>query len=425
MKKQMSILFFLALLSLTQSWGQPEVVAQTKNVFKDTIQSTALTIYKDATLAQQMRTLTVDAGRNTYFLGHIPSTIYPESLMITLVPGNKDIQVLECSVGEETNNPDLQMKMLLDSKTSSTCNAELLYLFKNLEWRIDYVLHFSPNYEEVYLNGWIEIANKSGVPFSKAQVQFVDSRIPAYYSSLNVSSVTSDEKDKLSAPDALLSSNYPHAYIYALPIDIPALGSKRISWVYSQHVEAKQDFRVFVGDHYLEDMEGKPAHPTVETWISFANTNDHGLGQPLPSGVASLYHADEKGRLEVLGKASIPHTPIGQDVSVKIPPTQAENCSFTTGQARALKAFETELDQAEFKKLSDKITEASYRLNLKNKSDRPITIRVTLDLPNGEWTIVKENLSHQQNGDQQAFWTIQVDANSEVDLKYRVRLIRV
>ncbi len=420
MKRQVLVLACLALLSFPQSWAEPEVTTQSKTVSKDTIQTTALTIYKDATLVQQMRALTVEAGKNTYSLNQIPSSIYPESLMITLLQNDGNMELLEYSVGGETDNPDLQMKMLIDSKTSGVCNTNILYLFKSLEWRIDYVLHFSPHYEEVFLNGWIEIVNKSRISFANTQVQFVDSKVPAYYSH----SAGVDETNKQCAPDAVSPSNsYPHAYIYTLPIDIPTLGSKKIAWVHSQHVKAKQDFRVFVGGHYLEDMETKSAHPTVETWISFTNTDEHGLGKPLPTGLASLYHADEKGRLQVLGKASIPHTPVGHDVSVKIPPTQAENCALT-GQVQALKSFETELEQTEYKKLSDKITEAGYRLNLKNKSDRPITIRVTLDLPDGEWTIVRENISHQQDGDKQAFWTIQVNANAEIDLKYRVRLIR-
>ena len=109
---------------------------------------------------------------------------------------------------------------------------------------------------------------------------------------------------------------------------------------------------------------------------------------------------------------------------MKVPATQAEKNFSTPNDNKALRTFETELEQTEFKKLSDKITESSYRLNLKNKANQPITIRVTLDLPQGEWTVVRENISHQQNGDQQVFWTIQIGANSEVDLKYRVRLIR-
>eukprot|EP01037_Dinobryon_pediforme_P011687 gene11687-11776_t len=47
------------------------------------------------------------------------------------------------------------------------------------------------------------------------------------------------------------------------------------------------------------------------------NTKEQTLGMPLPKGEVTLYHGDEKGAIEVLGKAFIPHTAMAKDPTVK------------------------------------------------------------------------------------------------------------
>ncbi|MBY0462425.1 MAG: hypothetical protein K2Q34_04515 [Alphaproteobacteria bacterium] len=423
MKKQ-SLILLMASLMISSFSAFAEAEVQGKLPLKDGVQSNILTIYKDATLIQQIRSISTESGKDGSFQG-IPNSICPESFMISSATKENGFEISEFSLAPAAAGAsDLGVTLSFKNTTSNLLKEiQLLYLFKNLDWHIDYAFYFSPNYEDVKLNAWIEVNNKSGVAFPKAQIQFIDCLVPASFSPLNPPS-DSQADIQSHKKDALTLSDHAHAYVYDQLVDIPANGAKRISWVNSQAIKAKQDYRLFVGGAYLEDMEGKPAHPVVETWISFQNTKEQTLGHPLPKGEATLYHGDEKGAIEVLGKAFIPHTSVGQEISVKIPATQAEKNFSTTNDNKALQSFETELEQTEFKKLSDKITESSYRLNLKNKANQPITIRVTLDLPKGTWTVVRENISHQQNGDHQVFWTIQIGANSEVDLKYRVRLIR-
>ena len=425
MRKQNVILLIASLLfSSFAAFGNAEV--QEKLPLKDSIQSNILTIYKDATLIQQIRSISPEAGKDGYSFQGIPSSICPESFMISSSAKENSFEISEFSLAPAAaGTSDLGMILSFKNTTPNLLKQiQLLYLFKNLDWHIDYALYFSANYEDVKLNAWIEVNNQSGVAFSKAQIQFIDCSIPASFVALSPVVDSAKADMQLHKEETHVMPEHAYAYVCDRLIDIPASGAKRISWVNSQGIKAKQDYRLFVGGAYLEDMEGKTTRPMVETWLSFQNTKEQTLGQPLPKGEATLYHSDEKGAIEVLGKALIPHTAVGQEVSVKVPATQAEKNFTTTNDNKTLRSFETELEQTEFKKLSDKITEASYRLNLKNKANQPITIRVTLDLPQGEWTVVRENISHQQNGDQQVFWTIQIGANSEVDLKYRVRLIR-
>jgi len=82
MRKQNLILLTVSLfVGSFEAFGEAEV--HEKLPLKDSIQSNILTIYKDATLIQQTRSISTETGKdgNTSFQG-VPNTICPESLMI-------------------------------------------------------------------------------------------------------------------------------------------------------------------------------------------------------------------------------------------------------------------------------------------------------------------------------------------------------
>ena len=162
MKKQNLILVMISLwASSFSAFGSTEV--QEKSPVKDGVQSNILTIYKDATLIQQIRAISTEAGKAEYFFQGIPSSICPESFMISSVEKEGGFQVSEFSLAPPAaGTPDLGVVLSLNNSASNLIKQiQLLYLFKNLDWHIDYALYFSPNYENVKLNAWIEAYHPS------------------------------------------------------------------------------------------------------------------------------------------------------------------------------------------------------------------------------------------------------------------------
>ncbi len=380
--------------------------------------ATILTIYKDAALVKTRYPLSLEAGCHSYFLKGIAGTISPNTLMLTLHSNSKSASIkeyaLKGSERKESGSPTQSDKILelnIHTKTADChTQVDLLYLFKNLGWRIDYTMQFSPTYNSLDLNGWIEIVNQSGVAFPNATIQLVDSS-PA----LNL-----DNIDASGVPSASLKAPF---YSISGTVNLDKDSVKKINWVTAQSIQGQLHYRLFIGGDFLEDMNNKRAKPSIETWVTFVNTQKQGLGLPLPTGRATLYYRSKQNILESLGTVIIPHTNVDQELSVRLP-----LAAHNTGQGnnedelRRILAVETELEQTEFKKLSDKITEANYRLSLKNKSDQPISLQVVLDLPVAECKIVKENRTHVVDSPQQISWPIDIPAQSEVDLKYRLQI---
>ena len=380
---------------------------------------TILTIYKDAALVKKTHRLPLETGSHFYSIKGIAGTIYPTTLMLALHSNSKSAHIQEYSLNSpdhQDNNPAENaaktLELHIHTKSSDPhTHLDLLYLFKNLGWRIDYTMQFSPTYDTLELNGWIEITNHSGVDFHEATLQLIDSPAPTLKQ--NHTEALETESAPLKAP----------SYSVIQPVNIGKNDTKKINWVTSQAIHGHLRYRLFIGGDYLEDMNHKSGKPLIETWVTFINNQKEGLGLPLPAGSATLYYQSKQKTLESLGTVVIPATAIDQEVSVRLPLTvNNPSRDLDNHDLSKISAVETNLEQTEFKKLSDKITEANYRLSLKNKSCQPVSLQVVLDLPVANCKIVKENKTHVVHSPQQISWPIDIPAESEVDLKYRLQI---
>jgi hypothetical protein len=372
------------------------------------VQSSFLTVYNNAALARQQLTFATQTGTQPHTLSGLPGTLLPESIMLLLTnePTAESVRDFYVESQDAGKNATLHFTTAL-TDASLAKGASLIYAFKGLTWQSLYTLKLSPQLDSLSLNCWVEMANQTQASFKNASIQLVDGLAPHI------------ETKEGEAQAATLRA-------YSLPgsVDIQPDQTKRINWYSKQGLVSTQELRVSVGGEHLRDMEAKIAHLSVDTWLSISNSKEVGLGLPMPRGQAMLYYQDDQGNLELLGKTEINALMEGQELSVRVPATQAEKMGKALISSQSLRNLEVDLDQTEYKKLSDRISEANYRLTIRNKSDKPVVIRATLDLPTcEEWVIVRENIGHLENGPKQISWRIHAQPSGESDLKFRVRIV--
>ena len=388
--------------------------------------TTSLSVYKDVALLRKTHPLVSQVGIHSLSITGIPATWIPESLLINILPDNKKTRIIDYTIEPNPSESGLVLQLGInssDTATDSQRQLELIYLFTNFSWQINYVAELSPACDSLSFNGWIELKNKSGVSFDKVKVQLVDAPAPMrpllkVNSSVTPSALSSEKTETSQIME-------PHSYVIPDAIDFRKDGDKKVIWVQAQDIKAKQDYRVFVGGGLLEDRDGKIEHPPIETWISFSNNseNKEGLGQPLPGGMITIYQHDNVGGLEMLGQSTIPHTGTGQEISFKIPSTRSNKTALGS-DIEINQVVSSNLEQTDYKRLSEKIVELGYHVTLTNKSEQAVSVRVILNLPNVEWTVVRETPVHQQTHPQEIFWVIDIPAKGESDLKYRLRLMK-
>ncbi|MCB5253237.1 MAG: DUF4139 domain-containing protein [Candidatus Cloacimonadaceae bacterium] len=99
----------------------------------------------------------------------------------------------------------------------------------------------------------------------------------------------------------------------------------------------------------------------VQSLIKFVNTEDQGLGKPLPKGVIKVYKADDDGNLEFIGEDRINHTSRNEEVSI------------TTGTTFDLVASSSVRNQ---KTISQRASQREIHVHVKNNSSERKSINV-------------------------------------------------
>lgn len=379
---------------------------------------TFLTIYKDAVVVRRVSPLSLKAGRHGYTIKGVASTLIPSSLRLGLRPAAKGSRIEEYFLKSSSHHENRKdgaendLEISINASQSDPHNLiDMLYFFKELGWKFEYKLYLAPACDSLELSGEIEISNQSGIDFDRATISLIDSSAPSL-----------DLEDSGSSK-GLTAANAP---IYAVPhpMSLMKRSIKRVNLINNAAISVQQQYRLHVGGEHLDDLNGKAVKPPVEIWLNFLNDTQQGLGIPLPAGQAVIYYQRLKNTPEILGAVEIPYTSVNQSVSLRLP-AAANNNIKTSTEVTGLSAdssIEAELDQTEFKKLTNNITEANYKLCLVNKTNQPATIQVVLNLSSGSCKIVKESRPHRVDSPKQFSWAIDIPPKSEVDLKYRLQI---
>jgi hypothetical protein len=79
--------------------------------------------------------------------------------------------------------------------------------------------------------------------------------------------------------------------------------------------------------------------------------------------------------------------------------------------------------QTDFQRLGPRTVELEYQISLRNHKSDPITVAVNEPI-GGDWTILNSTFKYEKTAAFAARFTVPVAANSEAQLKYRVRIRR-
>ena len=131
--------------------------------------------------------------------------------------------------------------------------------------------------------------------------------------------------------------------------------------------------------------------------------------RPLPGGVARLYEPDSSGRLQLIGEASLDHTPAGEDLRLT-----AGN-AFDVTAKRVQSTYTTRRDS-----LNTWAT-ADYTVTLTNAKDSSVTVDILEQRP-GEWSVLSSSVPGEKLSSTTTRFRVVVPARGSKVLTYRVRV---
>ncbi|HEY3013334.1 MAG TPA: hypothetical protein VGJ36_11340 [Gemmatimonadales bacterium] len=163
-------------------------------------------------------------------------------------------------------------------------------------------------------------------------------------------------------------------------------------------------------------QQGEETEPPVEVTYTLKRPRKTDFGdRPLPGGVGRLYQADSAGGLQLVGEASMDHTPPGNDVKL------SAGKAFDLTAKRIQTSYVTRRDSTKARGMHTVAT-ADYRVTLKNAKDSTVTIDVQEERA-GEWAVITSSVPAEKVSSTITRFRVRVPPRGEAVLSYRIRVI--
>lgn len=299
---------------------------------------------------------------------------------------------------------------LLDNQGTDH-EVEVSYMTNDINWQADYVLTMNREETLIDLEGWVTLNNQSGTAYRDAQLKLVagDVNVASRQYRMQSKQVMADMAMASAAPmmEEEAFSEY-HLYTLERRTTIANNQTKQVSLLRGNNVTVEKEYE-FRGDTFNYSAQAKlqqNIHAAV--FLKFKNSEENGLGIPLPAGVMRVYQADKSGMLQFSGEDRIQHIP------------KNENVRLTLGRAFDVVADRVQTEQQWF---GPKTNETAFTISVRNRKETPITVDLIEPMLSDNWEIIEESAAHVKRDAQTIVYTLAVDADSEAILTYRVKSI--
>jgi hypothetical protein len=296
------------------------------------------------------------------------------------------------------------LSMLLQAPQAGERQVELTYLANEVGWKADYIANLNAEATRMTLNGWVTLTNRSGTAYENARLQLVAGTLNRVAPETRpVPMVMAARATKAEEMHEEKLADY-HLYTLPRPTTIENNQTKQVALLSASEVPVSREY--VLQNSAVEwwyqsrrpDMQ-KGMKPSV--YLRFENRGGD-LGIPLPAGIVRAYIPDSSGGVQLIGEDAIAHTARGELVSLRL------------GEAFDITADRVQTD---FRVVSERSRQSSYRIELRNADPKPVTVTVREPL-HGDWKITSETQEHVKESAGSVAWKIQVPGEGKAVLEY-------
>ena len=286
----------------------------------------------------------------------------------------------------------------LISPKSGRVPIQLSYLSGGFSWDVTYNTVWDG--EKLDFNSWVTINNRSGRAFENANLKLIAGEINRVREFTIRGGRSREVNFKMMAADEAAPSFEEkafhdfHMYTLDQKVSFANNQTKQLSLYPTMNVTAE--------GRYEYDLWGDG----VRSVIKFKNTEENGIGVPLPKGVIKVYKQDSDENMEFIGEDNINHT--GRNEEVKI----------NTGKAFDIVASTLSKDR---KNISRNVSEQTIQVTIRNNSNEEKTIDVFYQL-GGNARIIRSDIKPEIDSNNKATFTVKVPKDSQIIFTFRERI---
>ncbi|HOD94444.1 MAG TPA: DUF4139 domain-containing protein [Candidatus Hydrogenedentes bacterium] len=295
------------------------------------------------------------------------------------------------------------------SNDATDHEVEASYLAGGISWRADYVLTVGKDEKTMDLEGWVTLDNQSGATYNNAQLKLVAGDVniaapaPVMYREAKAMDMM------MAGAPPMMEESFSEYHLYALQrrTTIKEKQTKQVSLLSGKGIKISKKYEFRGNLAFYSSRLDAQKNQNADAFIVFENKEENGLGIPLPAGIMRVYQPDSSGMLQFSGEDRISHTPKNEEVRLILG-----------------KAFDVVGDrtQKDYKNLGPNTHEVEFELSIRNRKDTAIQLDVVEPMPGGDWQILKQSHAFVKKDARTAVFTVDIPADSEVTVNYRVRV---
>jgi len=300
--------------------------------------------------------------------------------------------------------PTLRWSLINGREGTHEC--EMSYLTSGLGWNANYVAIVGQNDNVLDLSGWVTINNNSGTAYRDATLKLVAGQVhrvqpkydERYYAGAGIMA------EGVSAPGFEEEAFFEyHLYTLQRPATVLNNQQKQISLLEGEGIGVT---KIFVFDPgYAYYGRGDTAEGKIEVRLKFMNSEENGLGIPLPAGILRVYKEDASGALQFIGEDSIDHTPKDEEIEVFL------------GEAFDIVGERVVLDR---RQLRNDAWEYDVQVTVRNHKEERVNITYW-DHVWGDWEVRSSSHEYSQKDASTIEFVFPVAADGETVLTYTIR----
>jgi hypothetical protein len=313
-------------------------------------ESVELTIYnsEDLTLVRERRTLGFRKGVNPLQFSWSGTLIDPTSVELSFGEAEGKLRLLD------TTFPHNKPQMLywnVEADEAVTARIEISYFTSGIHWSADYVAIADQPEQQLDLDGFVKIDNRSGEEYRQARVRLVVGQINLVEKIAEMASIAPGEVDALKEGEyRQLRHRAARKAMAPAPMAMMemALADEAVGYGMAQS-QPKEVAKEGLGEYFIYTIEGRETIPDgwskrlrsfsakaapMETVYRYRraqygdrlvrlylldNDKESNLGEtPIPNGRVSILRRDGAGGLDYLAEQQIKYVPIGDELELQL-----------------------------------------------------------------------------------------------------------
>ncbi|MCG2782409.1 MAG: DUF4139 domain-containing protein [Candidatus Altiarchaeales archaeon] len=289
----------------------------------------------------------------------------------------------------------------LQNEVPGNHDVEVSYLTSGINWNANYIAVIDSDDKNTDLNGWVTINNNAGASFPDATLKLVAGDIHRVTPEARGGMYEEDVMYASKAAPQFAEESFFEYHLYSLQrkTDLKDKETKQISLFTSSGVPVTKEY-IFDGGSsywYSSSQENK-----VNVMLKLTNSEENGLGIPMPKGLVRVYKADSSGQLQFIGEDNIDHTPKDEQIRLYI------------GDAFDITA---ERNVMESNQISDDTWKQTVKVELANHKDEDIVVTVKERLY-CDWEITKTTHDYEKKDAWNVEFKVPVPADGEAALEF-------